>query len=983
MKPPETDQSGPDLEVKITALLLGELDPVETAELRLALDRDPELGRLHQRLAQTIARLREASSAAQAPDTGFEGGSVLASRLRSPAFSAAREYARPTERGMSPGPAREYARPTERGMNPGPAREYAPPTQPGVMVPEPPGKLKDDPQERTSQEQAASPTEPLPRLSAERRQRLLDQFKMLRVDPRRSAAPPGQGWAWPMALAALLVGLLGLSGLWLTPNLVKTKSRSMELAQQAVELDSFRDKATNDFVASGLSRRGGSPSARLERQPSEALRAPSSERFNERELVSRADALVGLREVRQAGRAGAATAGAEIAGAIGGGGGFGGGGPMNDRVGVSAKDSRLVVGLELAPADESKVKAKASPSASAPGGGGPLPGMMEPALAARYGLAAGKPQPPGSHPAPTPVAPTRPSAGAASPQVLAESAATPVAPPDDGLVRLWSVPAPPPILGDTPQLGRRFKSANEARDPGTDLAHSGLKVEHTDDLKAAEPVISLGYFATQDDSSVRDTREVNESRERSGRLAQEGIERVARGTVPQPLPEPQPEVLTRDHAFSTFSLNVSDVSFKLAEASLQRGVMPDPAGIRSESFVNAFDYRDPLPASGQAVGFAWEQARYPFAHNREIVRFAVKTAASGREAGRPLNVVLCLDSSGSMERADRVGIVREALRVLGEQLKPGDRLSMVTFARTARLWIDGVDGAEASGFLAQMESLQPEGGTNLEEALRLAYDTARRHASPQGINRVVLMTDGAANLGDVNAASLKVVVEQQRKQGVALDCFGIGWEGLNDELLESLSRNGDGRYGFLNDRQDVASNFAQQLTGALQVAAADVKVQVEFNPQRVISYRQIGYARHQLTQEQFRDNTVDAAELGAAEAGNALYVIQTDAQGTGPLGVVRVRFQRPGSGLYEAQEWLVPYHGPAMATEQAPASLRLAMVAAAFSEWLASSPFATEVRPAELLRWLRQAPEEFGIDSRPTRLEWMIRQALALTGNKS
>ena len=143
------------------------------------------------------------------------------------------------------------------------------------------------------------------------------------------------------------------------------------------------------------------------------------------------------------------------------------------------------------------------------------------------------------------------------------------------------------------------------------------------------------------------------------------------------------------YAFSTFSLNVSDVSFKLAAASLEKGLMPDVGTVRSEEFINAFDYRDPEP-QGAPIGFVWERARYPFAQGRDLLRFSVKTAASGRQAGRPLNLVLLLDNSGSMERADRVGIIREALRVLAGQLQAGDTFSVVTFARTAQLRVDGI-----------------------------------------------------------------------------------------------------------------------------------------------------------------------------------------------------------------------------------------------------------------------------------------------------
>jgi secreted protein with Ig-like and vWFA domain len=333
-----------------------------------------------------------------------------------------------------------------------------------------------------------------------------------------------------------------------------------------------------------------------------------------------------------------------------------------------------------------------------------------------------------------------------------------------------------------------------------------------------------------------------------------------------------------------------------------------------------------------------------------------------------------------MERADRVSIIREALKVLASQLQPQDKLSVVTFSRTSRLWVDGIAGDKAGSVADELSGVTPQGGTNLEEAMNLAYQTAARHYLPSGINRVVLLTDGAANLGDVTPESLKQKVEAQRKQGIALDCFGIGWEGFNDDLLEVLSRNGDGRYGFINTPEEAATEFAGQLAGALQVAASDVKVQVEFNPKRVTAYRQIGYAKHQLTKEQFRDNTVDAAEIGAAESGNALYVIEVNQGGEGPLGIVRVRFKIPGTSDYREHEWPVPFNGNAVSLEQSSPAMRLAASASAFSEWLVSSPYATEVTPDRLLGYLSGVPDVYGADARPKKLEWMIRQAKSVAG---
>ena len=448
-----------------------------------------------------------------------------------------------------------------------------------------------------------------------------------------------------------------------------------------------------------------------------------------------------------------------------------------------------------------------------------------------------------------------------------------------------------------------------------------------------------------------------------------------------PIPEQQPEVSVAENAFSTFSLNVADVSWKLAGASLEKGQMPDPSTVRSEEFINALDYRDPAPPPGAPLAFAFERARYPFAHNRDVVRFALKTAALGRQQGRPLNLVLLLDNSGSMERADRVSIIHEALKVLAAQLQPQDKISVIAFARTARLWIDGLPGSQAGELAQKVGELNPEGGTNLEEAMNLGYATARRHYLEKGINRVVILTDGAANLGNVEPEVLKQQVEENRKQGIALDCFGIGWEGYNDDLLEVLSHNGDGRYGFVNSPEEAATEFAAQLAGALKVTASDVKVQIEFNPRRVTAYRQVGYAKHQLKKEQFRDNTVDAAEIAAEETGNALYILEVNPSGNGPLGTVRVRYKVPGTSDYHELEWEAPYTGGSVPLEQASPALRLAVSSAAFAEWLINSPFGAEVTPDRLLGYLSGVPEIYGADSRPKRLEWMIRQAKGIAGN--
>ncbi|MGY8671684.1 MAG: YfbK domain-containing protein [Verrucomicrobiia bacterium] len=449
---------------------------------------------------------------------------------------------------------------------------------------------------------------------------------------------------------------------------------------------------------------------------------------------------------------------------------------------------------------------------------------------------------------------------------------------------------------------------------------------------------------------------------------------------PKPALTPKPEIQTKANAFSTFSLNVSDVAFKLSQASLANGKMPQPGTIRSEEFLNAMDYHDPAPAPGDKIAFAWDRVANPFAHNRDFVRFSIQTAAQGRTSGQPLNLVVLLDNSGSMERADRVEIVREALSVLAGQLTPQDKISVIAFARTPRLWVDGMPGGKGDELLRRIMNLQPEGGTNLELALEDAYAIANRHFMKNGNNRVIVLTDGAANLGNVDPKVLKQRVEEQRRRNIALDCFGIGWEGYNDDLLEELSRNGDGRYGFINTPREARTGFAGQLAGALQVAASNVKAQIEFNPDRVTSYRQIGYDKHQLTKEQFRDNKVDAAEIGAAEAGTAMYALDINRLGKGPIATVRVRFKVPATGVYEEIEWEIPYNPINTPLDQAKPAMRLAAVAVTFAEWLAESPFAGSVTPGDLQKYLAGVSQHFSADARPKQLVEMIRQARRLSG---
>ncbi len=344
--------------------------------------------------------------------------------------------------------------------------------------------------------------------------------------------------------------------------------------------------------------------------------------------------------------------------------------------------------------------------------------------------------------------------------------------------------------------------------------------------------------------------------------------------------------------------------------------------------------------------------------------------------------MLLLDNSGSMERADRVQIIHEALRVLAGQLQPQDKFSVVTFARTARLWA-GRRARQPGGASRrwQVSGLTPQGGTNLEDAMNLAYQTALRHYLANGINRVVLLTDGAANLGNVDPEALKQKVEANRKQGIALDCFGIGWEGYNDDLLEVLSRNGDGRYAFLNTPEEVASEFAAKLAGALHVAASDVKVQVEFNPAprdgvsadrlREASAHQGAVPRqHGERRADRRRRGGQRALRGRSESAAATARSARCACASG-FPARRTTASTRGTCLTPATRWR--WSKPARRCAWPPPRARSP------SGWR-PAPMRAEVTPDQLLGYLSGVPEVYGADARPKKLEWMIRQAKSIAG---
>lgn len=445
---------------------------------------------------------------------------------------------------------------------------------------------------------------------------------------------------------------------------------------------------------------------------------------------------------------------------------------------------------------------------------------------------------------------------------------------------------------------------------------------------------------------------------------------------------PSGETSTGQQPISTFSLHVSDVSFRLATAAVAgmvRGESVTEPKIRAEEFYNAFDYGDPTPTTAEKIAARIEQSAHPFLQQRNFVRIAMKVAATGRTAGQPLRLTVLLDTSGSMEREDRAAAVRRALEVLVSLLGPNDRITVIGFARQPRLLAENLPGDRAREALAVIARTPAEGGTNLEAALKLGSELARRHLTAGAQNRIVVLTDGAANLGNAEPARLTAAVETLRQQGIAFDACGVGLEGIGDTVLEALTRKGNGRYYALDSAETADASFARQLAGAFRPAAENVKLQVRFNPARVGRYRLIGFEEHRLKTEDFRNDAVDAAELAAEEAAVALYQVEVLPQGTGELGEVFVRFRDAATGEMVERSWSMPYEERVPAFAKTTPSLRLAGVAALLAEKFLETPVADQFKLGDLAEPVNALRREYASQPRVQELVTMFTQMRQLT----
>ena len=373
---------------------------------------------------------------------------------------------------------------------------------------------------------------------------------------------------------------------------------------------------------------------------------------------------------------------------------------------------------------------------------------------------------------------------------------------------------------------------------------------------------------------------------------------------------------------STFSIDVDRASYSNVRRFLLDGRLPPRDAVRIEEMVNYFSYDHPEPRGEHPFSVVTEVAAAPWAPEHRLLRIGVHSPRVELDRLPPSNLVFLIDVSGSMQSPDKLPLVKQSLRMLVDQLRPQDRVALVVYAGAAGLVLPSTPGSERGRILDALERLEAGGSTAGGAGLRLAYEVARENHLPGGNNRVILASDGDFNVGVSSDAEMIRLVEDRRGQGTFLTVLGFGTGNLKDSKMEQMADHGNGNYAYIDNLLEARKVLVSEMGGTLLTVAKDVKLQVEFNPARVRSYRLIGYENRLLAAEDFNDDRKDAGELGAGHSVVALYeVVPVGAPGSAARGVDPLRYQAPArpatrSGGGELAFVKVRYKRPAEETSR-------------------------------------------------------------------
>ncbi|MBX7136799.1 MAG: von Willebrand factor type A domain-containing protein [Oligoflexia bacterium] len=458
----------------------------------------------------------------------------------------------------------------------------------------------------------------------------------------------------------------------------------------------------------------------------------------------------------------------------------------------------------------------------------------------------------------------------------------------------------------------------------------------------------------------------------------------------------------RTSPVSTFGLDVDTASYTNVRRMLQAGQLPPPDAVRVEEFINYFDYSYPVQTD-KPFTVSYEIAPAPLDSERLFLKLGIR-ARDVAEKRLPWNLVFLVDVSGSMADQGKLDLVRPTMKLIANQMRAGDRIAIVTYAGNAGLVLDA-SGIEKRGtIVSAIDSLYPGGGTNGSGGIQLAYDIAQRNYNQEGVNRVILATDGDFNVGVTSLDELIRMVEARRKGGVGLTTLGFGSGNLKDGTMEQLANKGNGNYFYIDSFREAGKVLEHDLVGNMQTVAKDVKLQLEFNPEKVSQYRLIGYENRKLNREDFNNDTIDSGEVGSGHTVTALYeLILTGSHADHPLvdelryqpnpvpvqkpatatssndelGFLKIRFKEPSAESSKLMSFPIKSEDVRGSAAQSSEDFRFASAVAYFAQALKNSKYAGGYTLEQVAALASGA---LGADSRGLRHEFvdMVRSAARL-----
>lgn len=438
-----------------------------------------------------------------------------------------------------------------------------------------------------------------------------------------------------------------------------------------------------------------------------------------------------------------------------------------------------------------------------------------------------------------------------------------------------------------------------------------------------------------------------------------------------------PFIDTMRDRLSTFALDVDTASYAIGRKYVNDGILPPYDTVRAEEYVNYF-VQDYTPPANNAFAIYADGAPSPFHHDgSQLLRIGVQGYDIPASQRKPASLTFVIDVSGSMDMESRLGTVKRALQMLVDRLRPNDSVSIVVFGDTARVVLYPTSGADRNAILNAIYQLQPEGSTNTEAGLQLGYEMATRSYLPGGINRVILCSDGVGNVGTTDPIALIDSVKGRAPADVMLTTIGFGVDNYNDVMMEQLANKGNGFYAYIDTLDEARKMFIDRLTNSLEAIAKDAKVQVEFNPEVVATYRLIGYENRAVADQDFRDDRVDAGELNAGHNATAMYQVTLRPNAQGKIATVFLRWQDPDTMQVQELAGDVNTWNLTERFEQASPRFQMNAAVMQYAEILRRSPY-TNMSLGELTNYAWQVARLLPQDADVQEFSQLVQRAATL-----